>query len=218
MPLIMKTKLAVFAIGLLAMQITDSARGSGTRGGATGLLINGDASALVSSDMAVVPSYIPLDPLRPYAARAGQNGTGGAQPMNNGLPGPDPNIFRYADFEKLRATGHAGAYLSGNVSVAGGNLPWAPIQITVMCKGKTSFTTTADPKGGFVIAEQQRFDSTQIIGKEQSFIGQFIGCTVTAALPGFESSQLTIAPRDVREGPMIGSIKLTPEEGSTGSV
>jgi tetratricopeptide (TPR) repeat protein len=217
MPLIMKTKLAVFAIGLLAMQITDSARGSGTRGGATGLLINGDASALVSSDMAVVPSYIPLDPLRPYAARAGQNGTGGAQPMNNGLPGPDPNIFRYADFEKLRATGHAGAYLSGNVSVAGGNLPWAPIQITVMCKGKTSFTTTADPKGGFVIAEQQRFDSTQIIGKEQSFIGQFIGCTVTAALPGFESSQLTIAPRDVREGPMIGSIKLTPEEGSTGS-
>lgn len=212
----MRTKFAVLAIGLLSIQLTDSAQGGRTGVGAP-LLINGASGASLSSDMNFVPSYIPLDPIRRDAARQGQTGAGGSPSVNYGVTGLDPNIYRDADFAKLRATGHAGGFLSGNVSVAGGNLPWASIQITVTCDGKASFTTTTDSKGDFFIAEKQRFDSTKIIGREKSFVSQFIGCTVAAALPGFQSTQLTIAPRNVQEGPMIGSIKLTPEEGSTGS-
>ena len=213
----MKTKLAVLATGLLAMQMTHSAQGGGTSPGAAPLLMNGGAGAFLSADdMSAAGGYIPLDPIRADAARGGQSGTGGA-PQNWSVTGIDPNLYRYADFENLRARGHVGGFLSGDVSVTGSNLPWAPIRITVTCNGKASFTTTTDPKGGFVIAQNERFDSTRIIGKEKSFVGQFIGCTVTAALAGFQSSQLTIANRNVQEGPNIGSIKLTPEEGSAGS-
>jgi len=215
----MKTKLAVLAVGLLAMQITDSAQGGGPGVGAAGLLMNGGTGASLSADMSIAPpGYIPWDPIRRDAARQGQTGAGGSPSVNYAATGLDPNVYRYADLEKLRTMGHPGGFLSGNVSVAGGNLPWAPIQITVTCDGKASFTTTADRNGDFVIAEKERFDATpRNIGREKSFIGQFIGCTVTAALPGFQSSQLTIAPRDLQESPKIGSIKLTPEEGSTGS-
>jgi len=217
MPPIRKTKLAVLAMGLLAMQITDSAQGGGPGFGAARLLMNGSTGASLSADMSMTPGYIPWDPLRRDAARQGQTGAGGSPSVNYAVTGLDPNVYRYADLEKLRTMGHPGGFLSGNVSVAGGNLPWASIQITVTCNGNASFTTTADRNGDFVIAEEERFDTTRIIGREKSFIGQFIGCTVTAALPGFQSSQLIIAPRDVQEGPKIGSIKLTPEEGSTGS-
>lgn len=217
MPPIMKTKLALLAIGLLAMQLTDSAQGGGTGAGAAPLLMNGGTGATLSADMSLAPGYIPWDPRRPDAARAGQTGAGGSPSVNNALTGFDPNLYRSADFEKLRLNGDAGAFLSGNVSVAGGNLPWAPIRITVTCNGKASFTTNTNANGEFVIAEKQRFGSTQAIGREKSFVGQFVGCTVTAALPGFQSSQLTISPHNVQESPKIGSIKLTPEEGPTGS-
>jgi len=214
---IKKTKFAVLAMVLLAMQITDSAHGGGPGAGATRLLTSGGTGASLSADMSIAPGYIPWDPIRRDAARQGQTGAGGPPSVNYAATGLDPNVYRYADLEKLRTMGHPGGFLSGNVSIAGGNLPWAPIQITVTCNGKTSFTTTADRNGDFVIAEKERFDTTRMIGREKSFIGQFIGCTVTAALPGFQSSQLTIAPRDVEESPKIGSIKLTPEEGPTGS-
>ena len=101
----------------------------------------------------------------------------------NDIAGVNPDISRYTDFQKLSAIGHAGTFLSGNVQVNGGNLPWAPIQITVTCNGKASFTTTTDSKGDFVIADKERFDTVQAFGRQKSFVGQFIGCTVTAALP-----------------------------------
>lgn len=212
----MKTQLAVLAIGLLAMQMTNSAQEGGSGGGAAPLSMNGNIGVSLSADTSVAPIYLPVYPIRTDAARGAQTGAGGA-PGNYGPTGLDPEMFRYADFEKLRTKGLAGAYLSGDVSVTGGNLPWAPIRITVTCNGKTSFTTTTDANGGFVIVQKELFDSKHILGTQKSFVGQFIGCTVTAALPGFQSTQLTIANRDLLNSPNIGSIKLTPEEGPSGS-
>ena len=211
---ITKTKLAVLTIAIFSMHITDSARGGGPGTGAT---LNGGVSAALSTYMSGSSGYSPLAPLRRDAALPGQTGAGGSPSVNNNIAGVNPDISRYADFQKLSAIGHAGTFLSGNVRIDGGDLPWAPIQITVTCNGKASFTTTTDSKGAFVIADKERFDSAQAFGRQKSFVGQFIGCTVSAALPGFESTQLTIAPRDVMQSPAIGSIKLTPEEGSIGS-
>ena len=48
--------------------------------------------------------------------------------------------------------GRPGDYLGGTVTVAGGALPWDPVPITVTCDGKIRYTSTADPKGKFLIA------------------------------------------------------------------
>ena len=139
----------------------------------------------------------------------------GAQ--NLATAGVDPNQYRYTDFETFNMKGRTGDFLSGDVTVTGGNLPWDSILVTVTCDGKASFTTTTDPKGGFIIARKESFDSKTVIGKEKPFLAQFVGCTVIAALPGFQSSRITIPNRDIKSGSSIGSIKLTPEGGSTGS-
>jgi hypothetical protein len=75
-----------------------------------------------------------------------------------------------------------------------------------MCDGKAKFTTTTDSHGDFVIASIQPVTSTTIIGTEKSLVGQLVGCSVSAVLPGFDSSQLTIANRDVLAHPNIGTI------------
>jgi len=139
----------------------------------------------------------------------------GAQ--NLALTGVDPDQYRYADFEKFQGRSRSGDALIGDVIVTGGSLPWDSIQVMVTCNGKASFTTTTDAKGNFRIARQEHFDSVPVIGKEKSFTGQFVGCRVAAVLPGFQSSQLIIANHDIQSSPNIGSIKLTPEAGSTGS-
>ena len=214
----MKTKLAVLAVGLLAMQVTDSAQGGGTAAGGapsnagTSLTTRG-TGAFLSADMSFARGYVPVDPVRAEAARGGQINAGG---MYSG-GGVNPDLYRFADYDKLIARGHVGNFLSGDVRLTGGSLPWTPIRITVTCNGKASFTTTTDPTGSFRIAQNERYDATHVIGREKSFAQQFVGCTVTAALPGFQSSQLIIQNHDVQSGPNIGSIKLTAEEGSEGS-
>ena len=44
-----------------------------------------------------------------------------------------------------------------------------------------------------------------------------MGCTVEASLPGFNSTTLTIANRNLLDNPDIGTITLTREEGSAGT-
>jgi hypothetical protein len=86
-----------------------------------------------------------------------------------------------------------------------------------MCDGKAKFTTTTDAHGDFVIARVQPVASTTIIGTEKSLVGQLVGCSVSAVLPGFDSSQLTIANRDVLAHPNIGTITLKRESGAAGT-
>ena len=86
-----------------------------------------------------------------------------------------------------------------------------------MCDGKAKFTTTTDSHGDFVIARVLPVTSTAIIGTDKSLVGQLVGCSVSAVLPGFDSSQLTIANRDVLARPNIGTITLKRESGAAGT-
>ena len=112
-------------------------------------------------------------------------------------PGPDPagdpTKYLNRDWENAYNQGRTGDHLRGNVTLAEGALPWDAIPVAVMCDGKAKFTTTTDAHGDFVIARVQPVASTTIIGTEKSLVGQLVGCSVSAVLPGFDSSQLTIA-------------------------
>jgi hypothetical protein len=125
---------------------------------------------------------------------------GGGAPASN--PGPsttpgDPTKYLNRDWNTLMRSGHVGDYLRGNVTLLGGALPWDPIPVTVTCDGKARFTTTTDAKGNFVIAPAQTAGSTTIKADAKPLAAQFVGCGVDAALPGFDSSPLTIANRNV---------------------
>ena len=137
-------------------------------------------------------------------------------------PGPtttagDPTKYLNRDWENVYNQGRTGDHLRGNVILAEGALPWDAIPVVVMCDGKAQFTTTTDSHGDFVIARVLPVTSTTIIGTEKSLLGQLVGCSVSAVLPGFDSSQLTIANRDVLAHPNIGTITLKRESGAAGT-
>jgi len=107
----------------------------------------------------------------------------------------------------------------GKVSLAGG-LPWDAIPVTVLCDGKTKYTADADAKGQFVIAAPAGTvvanNAAGNLGAPK-FAAAFTGCTVQAALAGFESSSVTVADKNVKDHPDLGTITLKPQQGSGGS-
>jgi hypothetical protein len=137
-------------------------------------------------------------------------------------PGPtttarDPIPYLNRDWENVYNKGRTGDHLRGNVTLAEGTLPWDAIPVVVTCDGKAKFTTTTDSQGVFVITRVEPISSTAIIGNEKSLVGQLVGCAVSAVLPGFDSSQITIANRDVLTNPNIGTITLKREAGAAGT-
>jgi len=146
--------------------------------------------------------------------------TGGTTSPANPTMGPaaSSDVGKYTKWNGLEQQGRSGDYLVGNVSVAGGTLPWDPIPLTVTCNGKPRFTSTTDPKGNFVIAPVKTDDSA--IGNRDNktkLAAQFVGCAVQAALPGFDSSTITIANRNMLDDPNIGTITLRREDTSAGA-
>jgi tetratricopeptide (TPR) repeat protein len=143
---------------------------------------------------------------------------GGMAPASN--PGPsttpgDPSKYLNRDWNTLVRSGRVGDYLVGNVTLLGGALPWDPIPVTVTCEGKARFTTSTDAKGNFMITPAQPAGSTTSKADAKPLAAQFVGCGVDAALPGFDSSPLTIANRNVLDSPNLGTITLRREEGAS---
>jgi tetratricopeptide (TPR) repeat protein len=153
-------------------------------------------------------------------SRGGGATSSGTNPAANPTAGPaaSTDIGKAANWDALVRQGRPGDYLAGNVKVTGGALPWDPIPLMVMCAGKTRFTSITDPKGNFVIAPAgtgaSEVGSTEVKPK---FAAQFIGCEVQAALPGFDSSSVTIVNHNLQDDPNIGTVTLKREEGSAGA-
>jgi hypothetical protein len=144
-------------------------------------------------------------------AQAGKPSTGAG-------PEASTDVGKSSHWDTMMQQGRSGDYVGGNVIVAGGALPWDPIPVTVTCDGKTRYTSSTDPKGNFLIAPVRTDDSA--IGNHDTktkLAAQFIGCAVQAVLPGFDSSTLTIANRNMSDDPKIGTITLKREEGSAGT-
>ena len=143
-----------------------------------------------------------------------QGGPGSPAP---GAPPVDPIVMGNRGWDEAFKKGRTGDRLLGEVTIEGSNPSWDPIVVSVKCNGKTSFATKTDPKGYFIIARPGPMNATTITGNEKSYVAQFAGCTVSAILPGFNSSQITIANRDLTTSPNLGTIKLTREDAAAGS-
>jgi hypothetical protein len=143
----------------------------------------------------------------------------GSGPPGGSNPGPtttagDPTKYLNRGWEEAFDKGRTGDHLRGKVTLAEGSLPWEPIPVIVTCGGTATYTTKTDSQGIFVITNVEPIGSPAIIGTQKSFVAQLIGCAVSAVLPGFDSSQLTVANRDLVTNPNIGTITLKREEGA----
>ena len=144
---------------------------------------------------------------------------GMAQTGSGKTPEASSDVGKSAKWDSLSHQGRSGDFLLGKVMVAGGELPWDPVPITVTCDGKIRFTANADPKGSFEIAVVET--STHTLGVEGARTkpaAEFVGCTVEAILPGFDSSVLTIANHSILDNPDIGTVKLSREDSAGGAV
>ncbi len=151
-----------------------------------------------------------------------QGKPGGGAPPPTPAPNPGPTTTpgmpnTNLNYDRIANAGRAGDHLKGNVILTGGALPWDPIPVTVACDGKTQFTTNTDSAGFFIVAHQEAPGSTTIQADLKPVATQYVGCVVSAVLPGFDSSQLTIPNRNLLDNPNIGTIKLTREEGNGGA-
>jgi len=146
-------------------------------------------------------------------AQGTKPGAGSPAPAPSTTPG-DPSKYLNRDWNKLLHSGRVGDVLIGNVTLTGGALPWDPIPVSVMCDGKTRYTTRTDAKGYFLIAPAEPPGSTTLNADPKPLAAQFVGCSVEAALPGFDSSALPIANRNLLDSQNIGTITLHREEGS----
>jgi tetratricopeptide (TPR) repeat protein len=146
------------------------------------------------------------------AAPQGTKGTGGSAPSANTSSQPsDPSKLMNRDWNNMNKLGTGGQRLVGNVAVTGAALPWDPISVSVTCNRKVSYTTTTDVKGYFAINLVKDKSPTA------ADAAQYAGCSVQAALPGFDSSSVTIKDRNVLDTPNIGTITLSRESNSEGS-
>lgn len=126
---------------------------------------------------------------------------------------------KYANWDALAAHQHGSLYFHGKVEVGGGQLPWDPIPVVVTCNGKVSYNTQATSKGAFEI-EAAAKDSEVAPGPSGSkrlTPAQLVGCSVSAALEGFQSTTVTIGNRSISDDPDIGTISLHLDERATGS-
>jgi tetratricopeptide (TPR) repeat protein len=160
---------------------------------------------------------------------------GGGQGQSQGTSNPNANSSanangnmnnRQPDMDSLIRQGHAGSYYGGAVKVSEGALPWDPILVNVVCNGETKYTTATDPKGNFLIAPKQGDAAANAAAstpngpggdQQNKFAAQYVGCNVQAVLPGYDSSSVTIAQRNLTDDPNVGTISLKHAESAAAS-
>lgn len=128
-------------------------------------------------------------------------------------------IGKYANYNNLAEHQRGGLGFIGKVTVKDAALPWDPIPVVVTCNGVVRYRTEADPKGRFTIQGNQ--SASELVPTEknphQAAASQLIGCDVSADVPGFKSSTVRIANRNITDNPDIGTITLSPDTGASGT-
>lgn len=128
----------------------------------------------------------------------------------------DGNMYGY--YMDMDAAGVAGGALIGKVQIAGDPLIWDPTPIHVTCAGKVAYTTYAGGKGNFVIRAVNANGALSTEGDaKRQMETHFEGCTVSADLTGFTSTDITLQNRNFRDTPDIGTITLKRIENAKGT-
>ena len=129
---------------------------------------------------------------------------------------PDPNQKFGGLGDNGGRPGAVGQYLIGKVKLEHAALPWDPIPVSVKCDGKVRYTTHADRAGTFLIGSPNGAATPSSKEEAKQFTAQLVGCSVTASWPGFESSSLAVAKRNLQDTPNVGTIVLNPGEAGNG--
>lgn len=129
------------------------------------------------------------------------------------------DIGKYANYGNLAEHQRGGIGFIGKVAVQDAEFPWDPIPVVVTCNGVVRYRTEADAKGGFTIRGNQ--STSELVptktNPHEEAASQLIGCDVSASVPGFKSSVVRIANRDIMDNPDIGTITLRPDSGAAGT-
>ena len=127
----------------------------------------------------------------------------------------DSGIYGY--WTHMTDQGRADGALLGKLTVEGEPMLWEPVPISVMCNGKAVHTTLTDPKGRFVIRTTAAGGLTLQNDIKRQMETYFEGCTVEAALAGFDANTITITQRNLRDDPELGTITLHREASAIGT-
>lgn len=148
--------------------------------------------------------------------------------QSGGINGAPANITRpdslgdtgYFGF-MANATGGvvAGGMLAGKVVVQGDPLLWEPIRVVLSCaNGKTDLTTQTDADGRFLITHVNLPKAYTLDGDVRTQMEQHLeGCSVQAALAGYQSTTDIIREKNLRDSPYLDPIVLTPDEHAPGT-
>ena len=134
------------------------------------------------------------------------------------VPRPDSiaDSGLYGYWNNMSGQGRAGGALFGKLTVEGEPLLWNPILISLICNGKTEYTTQSDPKGNFQIAQVKVIGNlSQQSDEQRQMETHFEGCTVQASFAGFHSNAITITQRNLRDDPNVGTLTLSRTGGRT---
>lgn len=139
---------------------------------------------------------------------------------NDGGAEAHSDVGKYANFDQLLNKQTGSMQFFGRVAMAAGKLPWDPISVVAFCDGKERYSTIADVRGGFYIVAAAKSSEVLSQRKDPNHAGpaELVGCTVSAVVEGYTSTHLTIANRSLEDDPSLGTILLSRDERSTGSI
>ncbi|MFZ0663645.1 MAG: tetratricopeptide repeat protein [Acidobacteriaceae bacterium] len=149
----------------------------------------------------------------------GAAAAGASAAKNPGGPEANSNVGKDANYANLAEHQRGGLSFTGKVKVEDAAFPWDPIPVIVTCNGVVRYRTEADAKGGFTIQGNQ--SPSVLVPTEtnphQEAASQLVGCDVRASVPGFTSSVLRIANRDIMDNPDVGTVTLRPDSSAAGT-
>jgi cytochrome c-type biogenesis protein CcmH/NrfG len=148
----------------------------------------------------------------------GQTGTTTSSSGPGGDPQTSSGFGKNANWDQLTGHQHGSMSFTGKVAIAGGQMLWDPIPVTVLCDGKPRYNTQTDLKGNFrIVATPRSSEVAPEAGRKPVTAADLIGCGVKAMVEGYKSSTVTIANRDMMDDSDIGTITLGVDEHAKGT-
>ena len=119
---------------------------------------------------------------------------------------------------EMTPQGRAGGVLLGKVLVQSENPLWAPITVLVTCNGVLQHATSTDRKGNFLITTTKVRGALSLQSDAKRQMETFFeGCSVRASLAGFDSSEILITDRNLRDDPELGTLTLKRVQNARGT-
>jgi tetratricopeptide (TPR) repeat protein len=129
------------------------------------------------------------------------------------------DVGKYSSWDQLAAHQHGSMAFTGKIAIAGAQLPWEPVPVSVQCGDVVRYSAGTDARGQFAIEAAPRPSEISPQPKATGLpnASQLIGCKVNAQLAGFKSKPVVIANRSITDDSSLGTITLERDESAPGA-